>query len=461
MKKRLLAIACAAAMVVTMFAGCNGGGESSTSSAAQESSGATSSAAEDSSAAGESSTAEESSEAAGGELSVSGDVEIEFFQQKREAVDSFQAVIDAFQEQNPNITVTQNVVPDASTVLMTRAASNDIPDVMMHWPTDSQFVQFAQQGRVKALDDTQALGNVMENYLDAVKFEDGHYYCIPFSGNFMGVFYDVDKFEEAGYEIPTTWDELITIAEDIKSKGEVAFVFPDKDAWTLSQLQSNIEGKNRPDSTEFIAQIEAGEATYQDDEITVDSWEKVLQLHEYSQGDTLSLGYDQAISDFATGTGYMFPQGSWAAPSIEAANPDKNFDMFPMPNDSGDIQQPLGLDTGLCLGVNEHGEDAAIASEMFLNFIASAEGAQIYADLDHSPSCIEGVEADIPQGTGVVAILDEKGVLSTATLPAGFEETKRSKIQQVLIDGDITSLLTTLTQDHVAAAESAAAQTTE
>ena len=344
---------------------------------------------------------------------------------------------------------------------MTRAASNDIPDVMMHWPTDSQFVQFAQQGRVKALDDTQALGNVMENYLDAVKFEDGHYYCIPFSGNFMGVFYDVDKFEEAGYEIPTTWDELITIAEDIKSKGEVAFVFPDKDAWTLSQLQSNIEGKNRPDSTEFIAQIEAGEATYQDDEITVDSWEKVLQLHEYSQGDTLSLGYDQAISDFATGTGYMFPQGSWAAPSIEAANPDKNFDMFPMPNDSGDIQQPLGLDTGLCLGVNEHGEDAAIASEMFLNFIASAEGAQIYADLDHSPSCIEGVEADIPQGTGVVAILDEKGVLSTATLPAGFEETKRSKIQQVLIDGDITSLLTTLTQDHVAAAESAAAQTAE
>ena len=174
MKKRLLAIACAAAMVVTMFAGCNGGGESSTSSAAQESSGATSSAADESSAAGESSTAEESSEAAGGELSVSGDVEIEFFQQKREAVDSFQAVIDAFMEQNPNITVTQNVVPDAATVLMTRAATNDIPEVLMHWPTDSQFVQLAQQGRLKVLDDTEALGNVMDNYLEAVKFEDGH-----------------------------------------------------------------------------------------------------------------------------------------------------------------------------------------------------------------------------------------------------------------------------------------------
>lgn len=151
MKKRLLAMACVAAMVVAMFAGCGGGGESSTSSTAKESS-------SESSAVKEESGAEEtSSEAVGSELSVSGDVEIEFFQQKREAVDSFQAVIDAFMEKNPNITVTQNVVPDASTVLMTRAASNDIPDVMMHWPTDSQFVQFAQQGRVKALDDTEAL----------------------------------------------------------------------------------------------------------------------------------------------------------------------------------------------------------------------------------------------------------------------------------------------------------------
>ena len=46
-------------------------------------------------------------------------------------------------------------------------------------------------------------------------------------------------------------------------------------------------------------------------------------------------------------------------------------------------------------------------------------------------------------------------------LPAGFEETKRSKIQQVLIDGDIEGLLTTLTEDYMAALESQAAQTAE
>ena len=213
-----MVVSLAAAMLASMIAGCGG----DTGSAGSTADGSTSS------------SGESAPEAAGTT------VEIEFFQQKREVVDSLNAAVEAFQEENPGIVVTQNVVPDAATVLMTRAATNDIPDVMMHGPTDSQFIQFAQQGRLRALDKVGCMDNVMSNYLDAVKFEDGHYCCLPFSCNFMGVFYDVDKFEAAGYESPTMWDELISIAEDIKSKSEVAFMFPDKDTWTLSQLQSNI-----------------------------------------------------------------------------------------------------------------------------------------------------------------------------------------------------------------------------
>lgn len=57
----------------------------------------------------------------------------------------------------------------------------------------------------------------------------------------------------------------------------------------------------------------------------------VLLTEKYSQGDTLSLGYDQAINDFATGAAYMFIQGSWALPSIQAANPDAMWKCSPCP----------------------------------------------------------------------------------------------------------------------------------
>ena len=76
----------------------------------------------------------------------SGKVEIEFVQVKREAAESYTKVIEAFEKENPDIVIKQNVVPDAQEVLMTRASSDSLPDMMNHWPTDAQFVQFEDEG---------------------------------------------------------------------------------------------------------------------------------------------------------------------------------------------------------------------------------------------------------------------------------------------------------------------------
>lgn len=442
MKKRIVSAILATAMVATLFAGCSNNNSSSTSSAAKD----------DSSSKATSSTTE-----SGAESTPAGNdgakVEIEFLQQKREAVDTFDALIQEFQKQNPNITVTQNTVPDAGTVLMTRAASNEMPDVLTHWPTDVAYIQFATQGRLKDLTDNACMDNVIDSYKESIKL-DGKYYTVPISLNFMGVFYDVDKFKDGGYEVPKTWDEFINLAKDIQGKGEVAFVLPDKDSWTISQGWDNIGGKDRGgEMGKFYDELRAGTTTYQDDPIAVDSMEKMIELREYSQGDTLSLGYDQAINDFATGTGYMFIQGIWALPSIESANPDKNVAMFPMPNDKGDMKQPLGVDVAICAGADTTG-DKADAVDKFLLYLSSTEAAQMYSDKDHSPSCIKGVEAQIPQAQAVLDLIDTAGVLDISAPPAGFEETKRSKLQQVLIDKDVNAFLTTMTEDFLAAAAS-------
>ena len=442
MKKRIVSAILATAMVATLFAGCSNNNSSSTSSAAKD----------DSSSKTTSSTTE-----SGAESTPAGNdgakVEIEFLQQKREAVDTFDALIQEFQKQNPNITVTQNTVPDAGTVLMTRAASNEMPDVLTHWPTDAAYIQFATQGRLKDLTDNACMDNVIDSYKESIKL-DGKYYTVPISLNFMGVFYDVDKFKDGGYEVPKTWDEFINLAKDIQGKGEVAFVLPDKDSWTISQGWDHIGGKDRGgEMGKFYDELRAGTTTYQDDPIAVDSMEKMIELREYSQGDTLSLGYDQAINDFATGTGYMFIQGIWALPSIESANPDKNVAMFPMPNDKGDMKQPLGVDVAICAGADTTG-DKADAVDKFLLYLSSTEAAQMYSDKDHSPSCIKGVEAQIPQAQAVLDLIDTAGVLDISAPPAGFEETKRSKLQQVLIDKDVNAFLTTMTEDFLAAAAS-------
>ena len=113
MKKKIMAVTLCLAMVSTFAVGCGQKNETDSGKSEEKS---------------------------------SGKVEIEFVQVKREAAESYTKVIEAFEKENPDIVIKQNVVPDAQEVLMTRASSDSLPDMMNHWPTDAQFVQFEDEG---------------------------------------------------------------------------------------------------------------------------------------------------------------------------------------------------------------------------------------------------------------------------------------------------------------------------
>lgn len=385
-------------------------------------------------------------------------VEIEFVNQKREAADTFQAIVDEFNTANPDVYVTLNTTPDGSGVLMTRASSGTLPDILTHWPIDAQYVQFAKEGLLADLKDKDYTGNIVESYLDEIKMDDGGIYCLPISLSFMGVYFNVDKFEQAGYNVPGTWEELIAICDDIKERGEIPFLLPNKDSWTVSQLWDNIGGKDRGSYEELYAGLNDGSLSYAADPIAIDSLEKMVLITEkYSQGDTLSLGYDQAISDFATGKAYMFIQGNWALPSIEAANPDIKVEIFPMPNEKGDMKQPIDVDCGICVSAKAvENEEKSAAIDRFMNYLFSTECGQKYSDMDHSPSAIKGVAADIPEGKRVLDLIDTAGVLDLNAPPAGFEDSKRAEIQNIFMGTGIDEFLVWLDGEWKAALEAEA-----
>lgn len=193
---------------------------------------------------------------------------------------------------------------------MSRAATNDLPDIIqVGGMQDANTMQFMKEGHFLDLSGLSCLENVVDNYKESIKFK-GKNYVVPISANFSGVFYNKELFEKAGYSVPKTYDEVIAVAEDIKEKGEVPFLFPDKDAWTLVQCwEDNIDGSARGDRKPTHDKLAKGETTFESDPLFVETLQKTVDIRSYGQGDTLSLGYDQAISDFATGKSYMFMQG--------------------------------------------------------------------------------------------------------------------------------------------------------
>ena len=93
---------------------------------------------------------------------------LEFFQQKSEeaAQVGYQNIIDKFNEQNPDIKIEMNTVPDAPTVLTSRVASGDIPVIFTDFPTQLQFHQKVANGYVQDLSEQGFLKNVEQSALE-------------------------------------------------------------------------------------------------------------------------------------------------------------------------------------------------------------------------------------------------------------------------------------------------------
>ena len=386
---------------------------------------------------------------ASGESSKKGTIEIEFVQGKREAGETYDKVIKAFESKNPGIKINQNLVPDSDQVLMTRASSDNLPDLMNHWPTNAQFIQFSEEGLLLDLSDKEYLENIDSQYIDSVKTDKG-IFMMPYNLNFMGLYYNVDKFKEAGYEPPKTWGELIELAKKIKDKGENAFVLPGKEAWVISQLWGNIESKDLGEHTDIFKKMNKKETDFTTIPEYKESLEKMVELMKYASEDSLALRYEQGINEFATGKAWMFPQGSWALPALLNSNPDLNVSMVMMPNDKGDMKAIVTPDTGLCVNAKVKDDPKKMdAIDKFLAFCASKEGAQIYTDNDKSPSCVKDISYDVPQFKEFFDYVDEHGSESDGfPTPTGFEDTKRSKLQGVLLGGNIDDFLKELSADY-------------
>lgn len=89
---------------------------------------------------------------------------------------------------------------------------------------------------------------------------------------------EIHKFEEAGYTMPTKWDELIALAEEIKAKGEIPFVLPNKDSWVVSNLWTNIEARDLGSHEDEYEKMKAGEESFETIPEYKSSVEKMIQL---------------------------------------------------------------------------------------------------------------------------------------------------------------------------------------
>ncbi|WP_338074462.1 ABC transporter substrate-binding protein [Kocuria rosea] len=154
----------------------------------------------------------------GDSASADGDVELRFAWWGSDTRhQQTQEIIDAFEEQNPGVTVTGEYGDFGGywDKLATQTASNDAPDIIQ---MDEKYLrEYADNGALLDLSEMD-LGEIDEDVLESGRTEEG-LFGVATGINALAMMANPALFEEAGVELPDdttwTWDDFSTISQQI------------------------------------------------------------------------------------------------------------------------------------------------------------------------------------------------------------------------------------------------------
>ena len=288
--------------------------------------------------------------------------------------DALMAMVSAFEEANPDITVNVELVPEYDTTIQARFASGDSPNVF--YVDSSKLPDWAEAGVLAPADDNVVdVEDIYPSLVDAFTY-DGTYYCPAKDFSVMALQYNKDLFDAAGLDYPTpdwTWDDLQAAAEALT--GENA------DGQLVLGL---VTPPNFERWLPFLYQVGGTVLNEDETELTFDSEQTRQALDFYTGLATDGFAGPPSMVDagwggeaFGQGRVAMAMEGNWVIQYLLDSFPDLNWGVTELPRGPEGDQATMVFT--VCYGVaaqNEYSEQ----SWRLVNFLTGPEGAQMVAD---------------------------------------------------------------------------------
>lgn len=377
--------------------------------------------------------------------------ELTFWSWRQEDRAQYEKFIDTFEAQNPGITVKFEAFEAANynTILSTALAGGTGPDLFMSRAYGG-LETVASAGHLMPLDSTKipALAEFTPAALNAQTMRsDKTLYGVPFASQTMLVIYNKDLFDKNGITEPKTFDELKAAAEKLKAAGLMPFANGTATAWQnetiVSALGSSFMGKS------FYEDLMAGKADFTDPRY-VEALTKLKEISAYFPDGFIGLDYASSQQLFTSGMAGMFAGGSFELANFAKQNPDLKLGVFAAPGKSEEDEALVGLfiDGGYAANAKTKHPEAALK---FLNYVASKDFGQAFANGLRNISTVPGVTFDDPL-LAEVAELNKNAIPYIMLVHFRFGEPSGS----VLLQGEVQKLMA----DKVTPAEVGTALTT-
>ena len=227
------------------------------------------------------------------------------------------------------------------------------------------------------------------------------------------MFYNKEIFEEAGVEVPETYDELLEVCAAIKDAGYTPITISAGTAWCLSMLAGYLCDREGVD----LDAINSGEESWVNDK-TIAAGEKLLELSQYFQETAAGDSNDDATAALYFEEAAILIQGSWAIGQMNGANPDfeEKCGVFQFPAIEGgnDPNRVIAKSDSLAMSSSTESPEACIA---LMKYFTDDEAQRYTAEVGGKIP-VTNVEYDASAAPAQLA--DVMDIFSNATGTFGF-----------------------------------------
>ncbi len=308
-------------------------------------------------------------------------VEIELFYYKQEIVKQMGDMATAFCKKNPDISLKLTLIPnDSMTVLRTRMAGGDAPDIIQLQAYSAVF-EFAQAGWLVDLTNEPVLSKVIEGAKTSVTYK-GRAYALPMDLAGIGIIYNKDLFKKYNLKPPTTFTELQNVCAVLKKNKVTPFAGLFKVNWSLghfiSMVHSTLAG---PKVMPWLEAMNAGKGSFAD---PINSKElfKIIDFYKANvSANAAEMDWDEQQAAFASGEAAMMVQGLWSYGAAIATNPKLNCGFIPFPCTDKAEDTKLLADVDSTFALSAISSPAKMkAAKQFLEWLSTPEAIKMWVE---------------------------------------------------------------------------------
>lgn len=320
--------------------------------------------------------------------------ELEVFTIKTEVVDVMSSIIEQYVAKYPQVKVNHTYGQDGETVLATRIAANDMPDITQVYPFGNNYQAYYDAGFLMDVTNEPFLQNIGGNILSLTEYK-GIQYCLPMTVSTYGIYYRADLFKAAGIEkAPATYDEFLKDLQLLKDSGiEAPVAFPFKG--DANQLTERIMGSLNPKCPADFQEVADGKKDISESD-TIKAFAQFLDdIKPFATPDALGMDRDAALQDVVNGKSALMFNGSWLLSQFLTADPNIDIAYCAIPSPIIDVPQTaVNGDSAWSINAGTKYPEAAKA---FLEFLSQTEIASQYYAVDGNINYVKGVKYDKEQ----------------------------------------------------------------